>query len=417
MSKYAWSSVALALLLILCLSVFSSIPAQAASTGRISGQLLDGSNHSAPLAGQQVTLQMAKGNTTRDLAIATTDAQGNFSFNNLSTDKTISYAVYMRYQGAQYVSGLVTLNSNPAPHVNLTVYQATQRSNNIAIVDASVLIHEPNVQKGTLTISEVFAFMNLDTQAYVGSLKATNGPPNALLFSLPPDTRNIVLGEGFSGYHVIQVDRGFASDAAILPGQNTFSFSFDVPYSSSTLDLNYTTMYPTVSLAFLVLPAIHAESQQLSSQGVVSDQQQHLYNRFVANMLPANKPIQLHLAGLAVNAPLNNWIILLIIAVLLMGSILLVTWLLLRAKQHQSVTQLRNGRKQDNQQNTRNSANHTSDEQKKRSSAQSDRKQKLLEELLALDQAHEVGILDEAIYQERRGKVKARLRSLIEIEH
>src|SRR5690242_16680859 len=181
--------------------------------------------------------------------------------------------------------------------------------------------------------------MNLTNRAYVGSLDASKGRPNALFFSLPPNTSTITLGKGFPGYHVIQVDRGMASDAAILPGQNEFSFSFEVPYSSSTLDLSYTTMYPTVSLAFLMPPDIHASSHELSSQGVVPGKGQDIYNRFVANMLPANENIQLHLEGLAVNAPLNMGVVWLIVALLFMALLVFVTWFLLRAKRHRSATQ------------------------------------------------------------------------------
>src|SRR5437899_5960336 len=77
-----------------------SLPVHAASTGRIFGQLLDGTNKNAPLAGQTVTLQMAQGNNAKDLASVTTDARGSYSFDNLATDSTISYALYLRYLGA-----------------------------------------------------------------------------------------------------------------------------------------------------------------------------------------------------------------------------------------------------------------------------------------------------------------------------
>jgi 5-hydroxyisourate hydrolase-like protein (transthyretin family) len=411
MRKRTCSRALLASLLILIVSILYSVPAHAVGTGHISGQLLDGSNHNAPLANQQVTLQMANGNNTRDLATATTDAQGSFSFDNLATDKTISYAVYMRYQGAQYVSRLVTLASNPSPQVNLTVYQATQKSDNLAIVNASVLVHEPNVQKGILTISEVFSFMNLDNHAYVGSLKANNGPPNALLFSLPPDTSNISLGTGFSGYHVIQVDRGFASDAAVLPGQNEFSFSFDVPYNAAVFDLNYVTMYPTVSLTFLIPPDIHAESQALRSQGVVSANDQHSYNRLVGNTVPAHTQIQVQLEGLMVLSSSDNSfnlvIIWLIVAIILMASIIALTWFLLRAKRRRSSALFQRGHERGRKKIAKDGMTQVA--------APANRKQELLEELLALDQAYEAGELDEAIYRERRSKTKAQLRSLIEI--
>jgi len=257
--------------------------------------------------------------------------------------------------------------------------------------------------------------MNLTNRTYVGSLDASKGRPNALSFSLPLGTRTITLGKGFSGYQVIQVDRGMASDAAILPGQNEFSFSFEIPYSASTLDLNYATMYPTVSLTFLIPPDMHASSHELSSQGVVSDKDQRLYNRFVANALPINKPIQLHLEGLAINAPLNIGLIWLIVAILLMGAIVSVTWFLVRAKHRRSAAHFQKGHEPIRKKNEKNVAAQSLVDSKGRSSATEDRKQKLLEALLALDQEYEAGKLDEAIYQERRNKTKASLRSLMEI--
>ncbi|HET9919560.1 MAG TPA: carboxypeptidase-like regulatory domain-containing protein, partial [Ktedonobacteraceae bacterium] len=85
----------------------------AASNGRISGQLLDGTNHNAALAGQSVTLQMTQGDTAKDLKAVKTDAHGAFSFANLATDASTGYALYTRYQGAQYTSDIVHLDKKP----------------------------------------------------------------------------------------------------------------------------------------------------------------------------------------------------------------------------------------------------------------------------------------------------------------
>src|SRR5712692_7802191 len=67
--------------------------AHAAATGRIYGQLLDGTKKNAPVVGQNVTLQMAQGNNARDMSSVKTDAHGSFAFNALDTVKTINYAV------------------------------------------------------------------------------------------------------------------------------------------------------------------------------------------------------------------------------------------------------------------------------------------------------------------------------------
>ncbi len=61
MRKRICNSALLASFLILFLSILSTVPplgvvpAHAAGAGHITGQLLDGSNHNAPLASQQIT--------------------------------------------------------------------------------------------------------------------------------------------------------------------------------------------------------------------------------------------------------------------------------------------------------------------------------------------------------------------------
>src|SRR5579875_624513 len=238
--------------LVLCSFGVTSAHSRVGGSGRISGQLLDGTNKNAPLAGQTVTLQMAQGQNAQDFATAKTDAQGNYTFTNLATDKTISYALYINYQGAQYTSDLISLADKPQQQVNLTVYEATSSSAKVAVVDATILMQDPSAHNGIFTVSEVYDFKNLDTHTYVGSLDASKGRPNALLFSLPAGARNIKLQAGFDGYQVIQVNSGFATNAALPPGDSEFAFSFDVPYTGTSYNLNYTTLYPTVSLSFLV---------------------------------------------------------------------------------------------------------------------------------------------------------------------
>jgi predicted negative regulator of RcsB-dependent stress response len=132
-------------------------------------------------------------------------------------------------------------------------------------------------------------------------------------------------------------------------------------------------------------------------------------------MLPANKNIQLHLEGLAVNAPLNMGVIWLIAAILLMALLVFVTWFLLRAKRHRSATQSQKGYEKATPKNAKKDTNQEASKKKEKTSEKADRKQELLEELVALDQEYEAGKLDEAVYQERRNKTKASLRSLMEI--
>jgi hypothetical protein len=240
---------------------------------------------------------MAQGKDARDLSSATTDGHGSFSFGGLSTDKTISYAVFTRYQGAQYTSAIISLDAKAAQQVNLVVYEATTSVANIAIVRATILLHSADKQKGIIPVSELFIFRNLDARSYVGSLDASHGKPNALRFSLPHTARNVSLGNGFDGYTAIQVDSGFASNAARPPGDSQFSFTFYMAYTTSSYDFNYIVVYPTVLLAYLVPPEIQASSDTLTSQGSVNSQQQ-TYKLLQAKALLANKEVHVQLDGL-----------------------------------------------------------------------------------------------------------------------
>jgi len=385
--------------------IFSSPSAHAAGPGRIFGQLLDGTNKNAPVARQSVTLQMAQGNTATDLASVTTDARGSYAFGNLSTAKTISYALYIRYQGAQYNSALITLNTKPVQQVNLTVYQATTSTANMAIVRATILLHKPDAQKGIIPVSELFIFRNLDLRTYVGSLDASHGKPNALRFSLPHTARNVSLGKGFDGYKAIQVDRGFATDAPVPPGDSQFAFTFDVPYTLSSYDFDYTIVYPTVQLALLIPPEIHATSDTLKGQGPVGTNQD-TYNLLQANALLANKQVHVQLAGLPTITPATNsttlnptasWFI---IVLLIMAAILFGTWFLYRSAHRHASRKKRPQQKQQRQ-------------HRQQQGKTADNEQVLLQELLDLDKALEAGKITKAVYQERRAKTKARLRALM----
>ncbi len=410
------SMIVLCLAMIVFLFSFTSAPASAhivAGNGRITGQLLDGTKNKAPLAGQTVTLQEAQGNNAQDMGTAKTDAHGSYTFDNLATNKTISYAVYIRYQGAQYVSDVVSLDSKPVQQLNLTVYEATTSTAKIALLDGTILVHEPDVQKGTISVSEILYFRNLDSHTYVGSFDTSKGKPNALRFSLPGNAKSVALGTGFDGYHTVQVDLGFATDAALPPGDTQFSFSFQVPYSASTYDFTYASAYPTVQLSFLVPPDIHVNAGILTSGGVTTNAD-HPYRIFKATALLGNDEIHVGLEGLPTpgNAtstkPLNTSNIWLVVGGLLLLAIIVVTGYLYSVNRHKAAT--RQGRRGKPSVTSSKTIKPVKDAVL---STPKDKKEALLQELLNLDKSFESGKLSKAVYQERRAKTKARLRTIM----
>ncbi len=400
----------------------------ATSNGRIYGQLLNGTHKNAPMAKQKVTLQVAQGNLGIDYATVTTDANGAYSFPELPTDKSTSYSVFFSYEGAQYNSTLINLATKPVQQVNLTVYEATTSLAHIAVVQATILLHAANAKNGVVPVSELIIFRNLGNSTYVGSLHATanQGMPNALRFSLPHTANNLALSAGFNGYQSVQVNSGFATNAAVPPGDSQFSFTFDMPYTAASYDFDYLVNYPTVRLTMMVPVAIHASSDTLQSLGPSTVYQQE-YDIFAANAL-RNVDVHVQLEGLPVaslpasglptsSSPFsssNVSLLWLLVGLLSMAIILYLTWFLYRSRRRLALAPVPAKKKA--KQAQKNVQVHQSVPLKSAKSNKArplDEEQILLQALLELDKSYEAGTLKKVDYQEQRAKIKAQLRALL----
>jgi len=388
-----------------------------AGSGHVTGQLLDGTKNNAPLAGQQVTLQEAQGANAQDVSTVTTDAHGGYSFSNLATDKTINYAVYMRYQGAQYVSDLVALDTNPTQHLNLTVYEATKSTAKIAILQDTILMHSPDVQKSVMNVSEILSFRNLDSHTYVGAFDTSKGKPNTLRFSLPGNAKNVTLGTGFDGYQTIQVDLGFATDAALPPGITQFSFSYQIPYSAAAYNFRYVIVYPTLQLSLLVPPTLQVDPGFMASAGITNSGD-HPYRLFKSSDLLTNDEVHVTLEGLSTTTTTSptqllntNTIWLVVGGVILLAIIAIVGYLASFNRRKKTVA--KRSKSKSTSSITKTAKNTRGQKEPVVPATPKDKKEALLQELLTLDKSFESGKLSKAVYNDRRAKTKARLRSLL----
>ncbi len=287
----------------------------------------------------------------------------------------------------------------------------------LAIIEATILIQQPDPLKSALTVSEIIGFKNLDTHTYVGSLDASKGKPNALLFALPPNVGQVSLDKGFNGYQQILVNKGFAADAAVPPGPSEFGFSYQITPTSPLYDFYYQATYPTVDLSILVSPSVHASSGSLISKGLVNANQSS-YQLFKASTLGKDDQVHLILDGLPVSAttapttsqpaPPATSFIGLVVVLLLMLLVLFTTWLALRSRRQRMTA----ARGKVSARSKSRSKNYPSPALSA-TSPPDERQQELLNELLALDTSFEAGELSKEAYQEKRAQTKARLRSLL----
>lgn len=408
----AWFICGLLLLCLLFPHATASAATVAANTGHISGKLLNGSQNNGPVAHQSVTLQMATGNTARDLITLTTDAQGNYAFSALQTDASVQYAIYTLYQGAQYFTDLIDLSKKADQQVNLTVYDATTSAANIAVVQTSILLDKPNPQSGMLAVSEDFFFENLGRTTYVGQVDAGQGKPDALRFSLPVGARFLSLGTGFDGYTSTQVNTGFVTNAAVLPGTSRFSFSFQVPYSGTGYHFVYQAVYPTVALSLLTPTNIQTTPRGLTPKGPTNTKS-NTYNLFQTQKLGAGQSIEAQLVGLPLATEATQSPVTLNPALLWLVALLIVLMALTGLGGYLYHTRRRKAAGSKRQRNMPAGKGTVPASVTRKKVAPVVSKEALLEEIVELDKAYEAHKLKKTVYQERRAQLKARVRGLM----
>jgi type 1 fimbria pilin len=251
-------AVALALGALVIAGVAGAPTARAAGTGRIDGNLVDGTTGGTPLAGQTITLMHQAGSALSQAGTTLTDAHGDFHFTGLGTDASDLYAATVTFQGAPYSTDVLVPSDNAPTRVTLLAYEATSSDAQIGIGPVAVQLQSPDVAMGQIHVAELVTVVNAGQRTFVGSSNPANGKPmNLLRFALPAGATNIVPRSGFENAQVIQVDRGFATTATVPPGQTQFSFTFSFPYDGTRAVFSYKAIYPTARVLVVAPRSLH----------------------------------------------------------------------------------------------------------------------------------------------------------------
>jgi hypothetical protein len=279
--------------------------ARAAGTGRIDGNLVDGTTGGTPLAGQTVTLMHQAGSTISQAGATVTDAHGLFHFSGLATDPTDLYAATVTYQGAAYSTDVLVLAENSSARVTLLAYESTSSDALIGIGPIAVQIQSPNVANGLISVAELVTVVNGGQRTFVGSATPVDGKPmNLLRFALPAGAANIVTRSGFDNAQTIQVDRGFATTASVPPGQTQFSFTFTFPYDGTRAAFTYKAIYPTARVLVVAPRSVRIVAPELAPASAPAGSGN--IQVWQSQAVPAGASVSLGLTGLPLPGEKSN---------------------------------------------------------------------------------------------------------------
>jgi hypothetical protein len=264
------------------------------ASGQLSGRVVNGSTDSSALTGVAVSVSLFDGPNKKLAATVTTDESGAYHVEGLQAGTGAIYVASVSYQGETYSSEPASVADDGQAHADVTVFDAGSARDALTVQRLSIVLAGIDRQTGLLSIVESYHLSNSSTKAYVGD--AFTGEKTSLEVPLFKGARSLTPLQGFTLDDVVETAGGFALTSPVLPGDSAVSFTYDVPFTSSSLALLRALAYPT-NLVQLIPGSVQARSPQLQTQS-----QLQLGNRSFATLegsnLAAGTPLVIDVAGL-----------------------------------------------------------------------------------------------------------------------
>ena len=197
----------------------------------ISGNLTNLTNYESSVADVEITLHISSLETESQTFSVLTNVEGNFEFKDVPYLENSLYGVSLIYQDAIYVESVIFDQKVPLD-IEINVYDSSSSDDSIIIQNASMVFDNINSELQVISVLEVVTILNDSLVTYVPG----EGPMDLLRFGLPADALNLNVDTNIFDSNYVQVDKGFALIASILPGSHELTYSYEIPYQNSIFE-------------------------------------------------------------------------------------------------------------------------------------------------------------------------------------
>jgi len=256
-----------------------------ASAGTVTGVIHNGTN-GKPAAGVDVILIQLQGGM-QPVANTKTDADGKYKLDNAAIGQG-PMLIRAVYRGVMFHQPLVP----GTPTVDVTVYDPTSDAKTMK-VGSRLIVFQPN--GANLIVGEEYSLQNQSQPplAYFNEKGDFN-------FEVPDGAElSQVSSWGPSGMPVVQgtIDRGahkYAIAYVFQPGDNGVRMSYQIPYSSNSANLKFTSDYSTQRVMLVAPPTV-----QVVSAGFMPAGTEQGFNLYTRDAMPAGLPFEVAVSGTA----------------------------------------------------------------------------------------------------------------------
>lgn len=285
--------------LLIALVLVTGAPTQALlaqSTGSIIGHVVNGTAGASPPADLDVVVHVIQNRVKVGEQRVRTDRTGAFSVGGLVTGPDTRYFPIVQYAGVAYFPERPVVLSGPEPaSADITVFEATPQPDAVSFERLNMLVM--GVSPTSLTVMEMGTAVNASDRTYAADAQVT-GSGRTLRFVLPPGAIDVTPQAGLPADSLEATPDGFAATDPVRPGRREIAFSYQLPYTSSSLDLtrsftlpvNAFTLYAPPDLGEIVAPG-------MALQGTV-DLGGRPFRQYVSQRVAPGAEVRFRLTGL-----------------------------------------------------------------------------------------------------------------------
>ncbi|MFN8637832.1 MAG: hypothetical protein U0893_28605, partial [Chloroflexota bacterium] len=284
------------LLLVSCPNLSAFAQADSAANGSIVGHVANGTAGAPAPADLEVVVHILQNRVKTGEQRVHTDASGAFSLGGLATGQDTLYFPIVQYAGVAYFPDrpIVLTDASPAP-VDITVFEATPRPDAVSFERLNMLVM--GVSPSALTIMEMGTAVNAGDRTFAADAQVT-GSGRTLRFVLPPGAMDVTPQAGLVEDSLEATPDGFAATDPVRPGRREIAFSYQLPYTSSTLDLSRSFTLPVGAFTLYAPPDVgEVVAPGMALQGTV-DLGGRQFRQYTSQRVAAGAEVRFRLTGL-----------------------------------------------------------------------------------------------------------------------
>lgn len=365
-------------LLLVLLAAAPAARAQAPAPAPLAGTVKNGTSGASVPAGLTVTAHELDAGATKEIASSTVTVgpNGAWSVSDLPSNPGDRFAITADYQGVTYVT-----EGHPPTATVLSIYETTTDPTVLSVPSETLTVL---TGKGdTFNVIQVMAVRNSSDKTYVGAPDpAGSGLRQTVELPAPTGFSQFSPGPGITGQLSTGPDGMPMSSDPVNPGTTSLTYFYDVTVARSGWPLSRPVIYPTGREEILLANGLSLTGPGLHHKKTVTIQKKP-YADFEGGALAPGTTLSASITYTSSNS-LTLWVSLAFLLVLAVGSALGFPRLFRWAKASKPA----------------------------KPGLEEPTRESIVEEIAALDEAHEAGEVEDDAYASRRKSLKKRLRAM-----